>query len=62
MTLTVVAEILSGETLVSPSGPIDTATTTAEMDEDLWNSSDLVDLVAGPVQHSELPVLIAVPK
>jgi hypothetical protein len=62
MTLTVVAEILSGETLISPSGPIDTATTTAESDEDLWNSSDLVDLVAGPALAPEPVVLISVQK
>jgi hypothetical protein len=61
MSLTVVAEILSGETLVSPSGPIDTATTTADADVDLWNSSDIVDLVAGPTQDGDV-VLLAVPK
>lgn len=61
MSLTLVAEILSGETLVSPSGPIDKATTTADVDVDLWNSSDIVDLVAGPTENAGV-VLLAVPK
>ena len=51
MSLTVVAEILSGETMVSPSGPVDTVTTTCEMDEELWESSELVGRV--PAHQSE---------
>jgi hypothetical protein len=61
MILTVLEEIISGETLVSPSGPIDKATTTADVDVDLWNSSDIVDLVAGPKEDADL-VVLAVPK
>jgi hypothetical protein len=61
MSLSLVAEILSGETLVSPSGPIDKATTTADVDVDLWNSSDIVDLVAGPTENADV-VVLAVPK
>jgi len=61
MSLTVLEEIISGETLVSPSGPVDKATTTADGDVDLWNSSKIVDLVTGPTEEADL-VLLAVPK
>jgi hypothetical protein len=61
MSLTVVEEVLSGETLISPSGPVDTATTNAGTDEDLWNSSDLVDLVTGPSEEVK-PMVLPIPK
>jgi hypothetical protein len=46
MVLILVAELLGGETLVSPGGPIDTATCAAD-DVELWAGCAL----AGPVEE-----------
>ena len=66
MTLLTVAEILSGETLVSPSGPIDAVTTANSTERPVWDSSDAAQLkavkvIAHPVAsgaqvHREAPV------
>ena len=54
MTLLTVAEILSGETLVSPSGPIDAVTAANPTDAPVWSSSQAAELKAAPQRPVEV--------